>query len=292
MSNSKFDDFYYWFSTNGLEQFNKFYSFYDASVVQTDDPLKLGRILVLCEAVGNKQAPEIWAYPAFMGSGANRGWFWPPEVGDRVWIAYPLGKLNSNPLYFGGWFAGGELPAELGYPAAPGTIPSRRGFVTRGGHAFVLNDEQGKEEVTLTWHQAAAPYIANESADRTAGLSASLKFTATGSIELTAANSSKIVIDAGTQNVTITDQANGNVITLDSTGIKITAPTKLTIESTAVDVNADLINLGSTPIEPAVLGLKLLTWLNSHVHPTAVGPSGPPAVPATPSLLSAVVKVK
>lgn len=48
-----------------------------------------------------------------------------------------------------------------------------------------------------------------------------------------------------------------------------------------------LLRLGSeSASQPVPLGTALLQWLNAHTHPTGVGPSGPPVVPADPSLLS------
>lgn len=59
---------------------------------------------------------------------------------------------------------------------------------------------------------------------------------------------------------------------------------KFTVECSGVDVlevykdalGAVHIDLGEGATEPVVLGAKLTTWLLAHVHPTAMGPSGPP----------------
>ncbi len=47
---------------------------------------------------------------------------------------------------------------------------------------------------------------------------------------------------------------------------------------------------GDDATEPMVLGTQLLTWLSAHVHPTAMGPSGPVVAPG--SLLSTKHKVE
>ena len=293
MSQNNFDDFYHWLTLSGLEYFDKFYSVYEAKVTSVSDPLKLGRVQVLCEKVGNQQAPDIWAYPAFSGAGANRGWFWPPEVGDFVWVAYPLGRLNANPLYFVGWFANGELPSELGYPEGDDTVPTRRGFTTRMGHTFVLNDEAGKEEIDLIWHKPDSAPEEGASADRTAGKSAFLKFKPDGSVHIQAANESSVIINTTDKKIVIEDKDNSNVITIDADGIKIQTSAKVIIDGASeFSAKAGAVNLGDGASKKAVLGDDLLDWLNQHTHPTGVGPSGPPAAPATPALLSTVVKVK
>jgi hypothetical protein len=48
---------------------------------------------------------------------------------------------------------------------------------------------------------------------------------------------------------------------------------------------------GLAAAQKAVFGDALLLWLNTHTHPTLVGPSGPPTVQATQSLLSQKVMI-
>jgi len=286
-----FIDFYEWLQNSGLEAHQVFYGTYLARVTSVDDPTKQGRIQVLCEEVGNDIPPDIWAYPAFAGAGADRGWFWPPEVGDVVWIAYPRGRLTNTPVYFGGFSAAGRVPSELGYPEGDRVVPTRRGFVTRAGHTFVLNDEAGKEEVSLTWRKPPSPPTDNESAART-GDKAALRFTPDGSIHLDAANGSTLRIDSQGR-ILIEDKANSNTIVVDGSGVTIKTTRKVVIDGASeFSAGANQVNLGNFPTEPAVLGQQLLTWLATHIHPTGVGPSGPPTPPPTPALLSTVVKVK
>jgi len=57
---------------------------------------------------------------------------------------------------------------------------------------------------------------------------------------------------------------------------------KAGLASTDIE-HAVMIKLGgASATEPAVLGLKLMLWLNTHMHGTGVGPSSPPMAPATP----------
>lgn len=288
-----FDAFYDRLTYKGLEGLNKFYSFYEAVVTSVADPDKLGRVQARSVELGQEQASELWMYPAItLGAGNQRGWFWPPEVGDQVLIAYPNGDLNSQPIYFSGWFAKGELPTELGYPEGDDTVPTRRGFVTRMGHTFVFNDEAGKEAVELVWRKPSAAPETGASAARD-GDSASLKFTKDGAIELTAQNESSITINVADKKVVIFDKDNENTITLDSNGVTIKTSKKVVIDGASeFSAKAGSVNLGDGASKSAVYGEDLLQWLNSHTHPTGVGPSGPPTPPATASILSTSVKVK
>ncbi len=63
---------------------------------------------------------------------------------------------------------------------------------------------------------------------------------------------------------------------------------KVAIDSGAL---ASILLGGLSANQKAVLGDALLTWLNSHTHPTGVGPSGPPTVQAPQTLLSQKVKL-
>ena len=56
-----------------------------------------------------------------------------------------------------------------------------------------------------------------------------------------------------------------------------------------VVITAETIKLGASAGEKVVLGDAFMQLFNQHVHPTGVGPSGPPSNPMTPSHLSAKV---
>src|SRR5262249_33272227 len=51
-------------------------------------------------------------------------------------------------------------------------------------------------------------------------------------------------------------------------------------------VTAEKTKLGSSPTEKVVLGDTFMQFFNQHVHPTGVGPSGPPTQPMSTSQLS------
>jgi Type VI secretion system/phage-baseplate injector OB domain len=53
-----------------------------------------------------------------------------------------------------------------------------------------------------------------------------------------------------------------------------------------VTITADKIKLGSSASEKVVLGDTFMQFFNAHVHPTGVGPSGPPTQPMSTSQLS------
>ncbi len=265
---SKLDNF-------GLEAFRKFYGTYRAFVADNADPEQRGRIKAYSPDLGQSRTnfPDVWIDPAFAGAGTSRGTFAPPEIGDCVRLFFATGEASQPIMYVGGWHGSGEVPSELAY--ASNGYPERRGFVTRMGHAVSFNDESGSEEIRIAWHKAseadAARTDKSVTADRSSGETATITFNSSG--------------------ITITDK-DQNKIQLNGGNCEITLSSGFTVTGSSSDLSTTTVNLGSGASASAVLGEQLLTYLQTHTHPTGVGPSGPPIVPPTSSLLSTSVKLK
>lgn len=287
---SFFDAFIQKLTEFGLEHFRRYYSLYRADVKRVDDPEARGRIQIQCPEVGHTQTIQRWVDPSFAAAGKQRGWFWPPEVGDSVWVSFERGDANRPNLYFGGWFGDKEVPEELGYADKN---PKRRGFSTRTGHTFFFNEEAGKESIELYWRKPGSQPTGTATASRN-GDKASLVFNADGSVLVTNKNESTVVLDAKNKKITVTDKDNGNTIVLDSSGVKITTNKDVVIaDAASCKINARSVTIADGADTPAVRGTDLQTWLASHAHPTAVGPTGPPIQAGTLSqTLSTVVKLK
>ena len=135
-----------------------------------------------------------------------------------------------------------------------------------------------------------------------------LEFTKTGSVQITNQNGSYVFMDADGKavsfvsehghaitmtedGVTLTD-AKGNLIAIDKGKINIVVDGNVNLQAAQVNLAAGGVNLGSPASFKVPLGELLLTWLQTHTHPTGVGPSGPPLPPPPPTLLSNSVKVK
>jgi uncharacterized protein involved in type VI secretion and phage assembly len=298
-----FQAFYETLILRGLEPFKKYYGFYRGTVMRNDDPEKRGRIQVKVLQVGHMDTLNIWVDPAFDAAGTSRGGFFPPEVGDSVRVAFEHGQPEKPVLYIGGWFGTADLPSELAYTegakvaGVTGTrsVPEKRGFVTRKGHRLIFNDTKDTESVELSWHQPD-PSDASVSADtngdrsktasRTSGKTSTLLFDSEGNITITNANGSRVHLSSEDQNIVITDE-NDNVITMDSTGITLDSS-----RNTKIVLKADQVELASGADTPAVRGRELDTWLRTHTHGTAWGPSSPPLTPPPPTILSKSVKLR
>lgn len=287
---SPFDIFIQKLTDWGLEYFHRYYGLYRAEVKKVDDPEERGRIQVQCPEVGHTKVLPKWVEPSFMAAGKNRGWFWPPEVGDSVWVSFERGDAGRPNLYFGGWFGDKEVPTELGYASKN---PKRRGFATRAGHTVIFNDEAGKESVELFWRKPSSQPADKETAKRD-GDKASLVFDKDGSITLTNKNESTVVLDAKNKKITIEDKDNNNTVVIDSNGVKISTSKDVVIANAAnCKINAQNVTLADGADTPAVRGDDIKQWLSQHTHPSAVGPTGPPVQSGTLSqTLSNVVKLK
>lgn len=84
----------------------------------------------------------------------------------------------------------------------------------------------------------------------------------------------------------------GNLISLDKGKLNIVVDGNANITAKSVNLASSGVALGSPAPYSVPIGELLMTYLATHTHPTGVGPSGPPLVPPTPSLLSRSVKMK
>jgi phage baseplate assembly protein V len=92
--------------------------------------------------------------------------------------------------------------------------------------------------------------------------------------------------------------AAGHVVELDDQGkaikitaaeggsVTVTAQGDITLKAPKVTVDSPSIDLGGGATEPLVLGNALLQAFNTHTHPSAAGPTGPPTPPLTPAVLA------
>lgn len=272
----------------GLEFYSVYPGLYRGIVVANNDPDKQGRIQAHVPCMQDEPS-TTWIKAAMLGAGEGRGVFWPPEVGDAVFVSFAQGLPDRPECYIGGWFGlrGGssDVPEDLGYSS---DYPDIRGMVTRMGHKLIFSDADGDERLELIWNKPNPDDAAKTDTERkttastgsvtSGGGTASVKFTPEGSIEITdnANPAQTIVMDAQTGQIEIADKS-GNKVTLSSSGAKI---------------EATLIDLGGNATEPLVKGQSWFNWAVAHTHSTPMGPSGPPTPPPTPTLLSQVVKTK
>jgi hypothetical protein len=300
----------------GLEYFRVFPGLYRAQVTDNKDPEHRGRVRIFCPGVGHNEPLPEWVRPAFSGAGDQRGMFWPPEVGDAVFVSFRLGNAGKPEFYVGGWYGiiekKPDVPTEMPYTNLK---PQKRGFMTRGGHSIVFSDEPDNQYVRITWHRPASgdASLSDEkaTADRASGDFAFMELTKDGSIQMSNRKGASLFLSADDENVmllsqhghsitmtesaiNITDKDGKGVISIDGSAITILASGQdITVSGNTLNARTGGVFLGDPATFSAVLGETLLAWLSSHVHGTGVGPSTPPLTAAAlPPILSKSVKLK
>jgi hypothetical protein len=116
----------------------KFYGKYRGTVINTIDPLQLGRIQAMVPDVSGF-IPTSWCMPCVPIAGKQMGTFMVPQIGAGVWIEFEQGDPDY-PIWVGGfWGIVAEVP-----PAAlvPPPVPPGQSIVlqTTLQHSVVISD--------------------------------------------------------------------------------------------------------------------------------------------------------
>jgi Rhs element Vgr protein len=196
-----------------------------------DDPNAWGRVRVSLPWL-DSEISSVWARLALPAAGAQRGFFFIPEVGDEVVVSF-LGADARFPVVLGSLWNGTQAPPET-LDAQKNAI---RSLVSRAGHKLTFDDSDDAPKVVIT---------------TSAGQTATLDDT------------------SGSEKIELVDKA-GNTLTLDSKGITLEAPSgDISLKASSGKVSIDALTLegkasGSAKLESsaafdlkaaATLGLK------------------------------------
>lgn len=270
----------------GFERvFKRYYGIYRAIVIDNSDPENRGRCRVLVPSIGQQSEQNVpsnlYAIPCMTGlsvgkSGEPHGCFFPPDIGDQVFVVFEDG-LPSNPVYLGGWVHAGT---EKG-----GVIRSQdahiKGIRTKYGHYISFNDESGVVTMERGGGEGSAsgtkvtldgPTISVVSQD-----GSNIVLT-TDTVTVEATDGSKAVI--GADAITLTNKT-GTKIEASGVEVSVTATGGITLQSaTKIAIKAPQVDIGKGPnFEPAVMGQTFATQYATHTHASAA-----PTLPTTPQL--------
>ena len=248
------------------------YGKYRGFVVDNKDPEKRGRLLLRVPSVFADQVTD-WALPCLPYGGlTDQGMFVVPEINAQVWVEFEEGDMQ-RPIWTGTfWQQQSDVPAEASLEN-----PTTRLIKTASGHILQFDDESGKEKIRL-FHATSAEFNIDEK----------------GTIALTDANGSKLTLDANAGKIVVED-ANGNTLTMSSSGTTVKdangnkiemAASGVTVQGQQVVVKGSQVMLAGQGGEPIIKGQSFLTLFATHMHPTAMGPSGPPIPQGEMSTLS------
>jgi uncharacterized protein involved in type VI secretion and phage assembly len=176
----------------------RLYGVYPATVSNIKDPDQQGRVKIrLPWSPDDSSGYEVWARLAVPMAGNYRGTWLIPDVNDEVLVTFEAGDPR-RPYVIGALWNGSDTPPESMDGAGNNYIKS---IVSRQNIRITLDDTTGQETLTLQTPQQQ-----------------------------------KIVIQDGANSITIED-ANGNTITLNSSGVTMQA-SQVEVTAGQVTVNA------------------------------------------------------
>ncbi|MGV6874228.1 phage baseplate assembly protein V [Pseudochelatococcus sp. B33] len=259
-------------------QGTRFYGKYSGTVDAASEPDARGLIKVRVPSIFGVGG-AVWARPCL-----PYGHFYLPPPGTHVWVEFEAGN-PEYPIWVGVWYPEGSAP-----PETQETPQTERVIQTPFGHTLHISDKDGEEKITLRH-----------------GANAFLALADDGSVILSNNKGANLFLDADGTAATLQSES-GHLITMSEDSILIAGKDGASVEikGDTVNVLAPKVNISGTSValgagaaEPTVMGnqFKILwTLLQGHVHPTAMGPSGPAPTLAVPLLdgvhLSSAVVVK
>lgn len=250
----------------------KKYGKFRATVVDNQDPEKKGRLKLQIPSILGTQQSD-WALPCVpFGGGADHGFFMIPNVESQVWVEFEEGDID-RPIWTGTfWQQDMDIPQE-------GDVDemTTRLIKTPSGHILQFDDKEGEEKIKLH-HKTQAELTIDEN----------------GTLKLIDAGGALVTLDADGGQIVIED-TNGNTISLTSSGTTLEdgngnkvemASSGITIQAQQIVLDGSMVALGGSGGEPVIKGQSFLTLFATHMHPSAMGPTGPPVPQGEMSTLS------
>lgn len=249
---------------------------YRGIVEDNRDPEQLGRLKLRVPSLLGDCVTD-WAWPCLPYGGlADQGFFVIPDPGAKVWAEFEEGNLDL-PIWVGTFWSkpGGatEIPAEAQDMVED--EPARRVWKTSSGHVIELADTPDGERIAITHKDGARVTLDEKGSVVIANKTGTLIYLNAEDAELTAADENGNNVRMGDTGIAVTNK-DGSLVDLCGDAVQVVAK--------SVHVRSETVSLGEGAMEPALLGTTFAAIFDAHVHPTAMGPSGPP-VPA-PSPLS------
>jgi hypothetical protein len=270
----------------GMERmFSRYYGIYRGVVIDNVDPENRGRCRVIVPATGqlteDDVPPNLYALPCMTGlsvgkSGELHGCFFPPNIGDQVFVTFEQG-MTTGPIYMGGWVHAGSVNG----PELRTQDASVKGIRTKYGHYISFNDESGAIQIergNASGGPSGTKIVFDGSTVSVLSPSGSNVVVTTDRITVTSQDGS--AIDCGNDSVTLTSKT-GTELKVEGANVSVTAVGEITLESKSkIVLKAPLVDVGNGPTyEPMVMGQTFSTQYVTHVHGSAA-----PTVPTTPQL--------
>lgn len=246
----------------------KYYGKYQGVVVDNRDDGHRGRLTVRVDSV-------LGAAPVLARPCLPPGHFFVPDVGTTIWVEFEAGDPDA-PIWSGVWYPEPAVP-----PEAKVSPPTHRVVHTKSGHLVDLSDEADNERILI-----------RHSSD------SFISIAADGSVTVSNQKGSHLYLNATDGEATLMSE-HGHLVTMTGDALTVVNDGGAIVElkGSAASILASEITLSGTSValgagasDPTIMGNAFKTlWplVVAHVHPTAVGPSGP----ATPPILALVDEV-
>lgn len=196
-------------------------------VTNLNDPDNLGRVKVKYDWLGDNVESD-WVWIASPMGGAERGFFYLPEINDEVLIAFEHGDIH-RPYIVGSLWNSKDKPPKPNSEVVGGGKVNERIIKSRSGHVVIFDDSDGQEKIIIR-DKTEKNEIEIDSSQNSMTIKVDGDFTveAQGKITL-----------KSTQDMTLESQANGKVKTtgnlnVEATGNGTVKGTQLTLEGTAM----------------------------------------------------------
>ena len=257
----------------------KRYGKYRGIVIDNADPEKRARLKLRIPSVLADQDTD-WALPCLPYGGLDQqGMFMVPDVDSQIWVEFEEGDIH-RPIWVGTfWQQESDVPED-----AAKEEPTTRLFQTKSGHILQFDDEEGEEQFRL-FHPADAEMLIDKN----------------GTISLRDTSGAVLRMDAENNEIIVED-ANGNIMTMNSSGTKVEdsngniiemAAAGITAEAPKIVIKGSQVHLGDEGGEPVIKGQSFLSLFATHIHtvaPVVGGPTSPPIPQGEMSTLSTTVK--
>jgi uncharacterized protein involved in type VI secretion and phage assembly len=197
------------------ELYQRYYGHYLATVVDVDDPQKLGRIRVEADQFTDTQDNPLYASISRPAAGDKQGIFFTPKKGDQVVICFIAGDVRQ-PMVVGYAHSTQKTPASI-------VSTEQHGIVTTIG-SMIFDEKNGIITVTLV-----GPTKSVVTMDKDGSKGVKIDF-----------DDGKSTAQLDNDGVKLSFKDSKSTVTLDSNGVKLDVDGKSTVklESSGITIQS------------------------------------------------------